>query len=286
MKSLAPHHQVIGLDRKQLDLGSVASIDAAFAGLDYDLLFLTGALTAVDYCETHEAEAFAVNAAGPARIAEISAAKRAHVTYISTDMVFDGSKAEPYVETDPPCPISVYGASKLAGEAPVLNASAANLVLRVSWLFGPGSPAFPEWVINKACSEPDLTLPGDKIACPTYTLDLIRWITALVFDAPGAPASGIFHLCNSDPCTWREWGQVCIDTARDAGVPVVAGHIVGVPVDSIPAFVARRPRNSAMSTAKFTALSGVRPRGWPEAIREFVGHSASFAGNGSVPHAR
>jgi len=285
MQSLEPMHQVIGLDRKHFDLGSIASIDAALGGLEYDLLFLTGALTAVDYCETHAAEAFAVNAVGPARIAEISAAKGAHVTYISTDMVFDGMKAEPYVETDLPHPISVYGASKLAGEAPVLTASAGNLVLRISWLFGPAKPAFPEWVIHKACAEPDLSLPGDKIACPTYTLDLIRWMTALVFEHAGGPASGIFHLCNAEPCTWREWGQVCIDTARDAGLPVVAGQIVGVPVDSVAAFVAKRPLNSALSTEKFSTLLGMRPRGWCEAVREFVNYRAAIAGNGSAPHA-
>lgn len=269
---LEPHHQVIGLDRKQLDLGSMASIDAALAGLDYDLLFLAGALTAVDYCETHVAEAFAVNAAGPGRIAEITATKGAHMTYISTDMVFDGTQAHPYVESDKPNPISVYGASKLAGEVRVLDASAGNLVIRVSWLYGPGRPAFPEWVIDKACTGPNLTLPGDKIGCPTYTLDLVRWLAALVFDRNKGPASGIFHLCNSSPCTWRDWGQFCIDTARAAGWPVMAGDIVGVPVASVAAFVAKRPLNSALSTDKFRSLTGLRPRDWTEAQRDFLSH--------------
>ncbi len=276
VKFLGPDHQVIGFDRQQLDLGSIGSIDEALGGLAYDHLFLTGALTAVDYCETHVKEAFAVNAVGPGRIAEISADKGAHVTYISTDMVFDGTKPDPYVELDKVNPISVYGASKLAGETEVLNSSAGNLVARISWAYGPGRPAFPEWIIDKACSEPDLTLPGDKICCPTYTLDLIRWLNALVFGRAEGPASGVCHLCNSSPCTWRDWGQFCIDTARDAGFPVVAGKIQGVPVDSVPAFVAKRPLNSALGTEKFSALTGIRPRAWTEALREFVVHSDSF----------
>lgn len=276
VRYLAPDHQVTAFDRKQLDLGSGGAIDEALGGLDYDHLFLTGALTAVDYCETHEKEAFAVNAAGPGRIAAISAGKGAHVTYISTDMVFGGSQPEPYVETDQPDPVSVYGASKLEGEAGVLGACDGNLVARVSWVFGPGRPAFPEWIIDKACSGPDLTLPGDKIACPTYTLDLIRWLASLVFERPDRPASGVFHLCNSTPCTWREWGQFCIDTAREAGFPVAAVNIEGVPVDSVRAFAAKRPRNSALSTEKFRVLTGVRPRDWTEAIREFVLQSDSF----------
>lgn len=273
---LEPAHQVIGFDRRQLDLGSMRSITAALAGLDYDHLYLTGALTAVDYCETHEAEAFAANAEGPARIAEISARKRAHVTYISTDMVFGGSKPEPYVESDQPDPVSVYGASKLAGETRVLNTSAGNLVARVSWLFGPGRPAFPEWIIDKACSESKLTLPEDKICCPTYTLDLVGWLASLVTARPDGPAAGVFHLCNSRPCSWLEWGQFCLDTARAVGFPVVAAQIAGVPVASVPAFVAKRPPNSALSTEKFTTLTGIRPRNWTEALRAFVQLSAAL----------
>jgi dTDP-4-dehydrorhamnose reductase len=285
VKFLKRDHQVLGFDRKQLDLGSIRSIDEALGELDFDRLFLTGALTGVDYCETHEQEAFAVNATGPGRIAEIAADKGAHVTYISTDMVFGGSKPDPYVESDMPDPISVYGASKLAGETAVLGGSQANLVARVSWVYGPGRPAFPEWIIDKACSEANLTLPGDKVCCPTYTLDLIEWLTALAFDGPGGPASGIYHLCNSSPCTWREWGQFCIDTARDAGIPVIAAEIVGVPVDSVPAFVAKRPVNSAMGTGKFSLLTGHRPRKWKDALRDFVMQGGAFAKYGLGTHA-
>ena len=283
LKFLDPDYQTFGLDRKELDLGSTQSIDQALGDLDYDHLFLTGALTGVDYCENHEKEAFAVNAMGPGRIAEISAAKGAHVTYISTDMVFGGSKSGPYVESDKPDPISVYGASKLAGETKVLNASECNLVARVSWVYGPGRAAFPEWIIDRACVEADLTLPGDKVSCPTYTLDLIEWLAALVFGRVEDPASGIYHLCNSNPCSWRDWGQFCIDTAREAGYPVVAEKIKGVPVDSVPAFVAKRPVNSAMNTGKFGALTGIQPRDWTEALRDFVIQSDSFAKYKSRP---
>ena len=274
---LERNHQVTGFDRKQLDLGSPTLIEEALSDLNYDFLFLTGALTGVDYCETHEEEAFAVNAHGPGKIAEISAAKGAHVTYISTDMVFDGGKAGLYLESDEAKPISVYGASKLEGERRVLEASARNLVARVSWVFGPGRPAFPEWIIGQACAKADVTLPGDKIACPTYTLDLIEWLDALVFRQESGPASGIFHLCNSEPCFWRDWGQFCIDTARGAGFPVIAGEIQGIPVDSVAAFVAKRPVHSAMSTEEFSALTGIRPRKWTEALHEFLMRGESFA---------
>ncbi len=267
---LKPDHTVIPLGRRHLDLGSERSIADALEPLDYEFLFLTGALTGVDYCETHEQEAIAVNAEAPGRIAEISARKGAHVTYVSTDMVFDGHTDFPYVETDKPRPISIYGESKLKGEDLVLNASATNLVVRVSWVFGPGRRAFPEWVVDQACSHPTLTLPVDKIACPSYTLDLVGWMAALVFGDAAGSAAGVFHLCNSGPCTWLEWGRFCVDTARAAGQSVIVNEIDGVAVDSVPAFVARRPRNSAMNTAKFSCRTGILPRYWDEAMHEFM----------------
>ncbi len=237
---LAAHHTTIALSRQNLD----------------------------DYGETHEDEAFAVNAAAPGIIAEIAAQKGAHVTFISTDMVFDGLKDGPYVETDEAHPISVYGKSKLEGERRVLSASARNLVARVSWVFGPGRPAFPEWIIGQASAKTGITLPGNKIACPTYTLDLIDWLDVLVFGGTDGPAAGLFHLCNSDPCTWRDWGQYCIDVAHEAGLPVLPQDITGIPVDSVAAFVARRPVNSAMDTRKFSEKTGIRPRSWRETIRD------------------
>lgn len=270
VEALGQQYSVTGLGRKAMDLSSPESISEALIPLAYDRLFLTGALTGVDHCENHAIDAYAVNAEGPRLVAKISAAKGAHVTYISTDMVFDGAKAGSYLETDKPNPVSVYGASKLKGEQGVLAASTVNLVVRVSWVFGPGRPAFPEWIIGQACANKELTLPGDKTACPTYTSDLIGWLDALVFGRPDGPASGIFNLCNSEPCSWRDWGQFCVETAREAGLPVIAGKITPVAVDSVAAFVAKRPLNSVLDTTKFQKWTGIRPRDWHEAIRDHV----------------
>jgi dTDP-4-dehydrorhamnose reductase len=283
--ALEKNHSVIRLARQHLDIGNPESIQEALVPLEYDMLVIAGALTGVDYCETHEAEAYAINAEGPGEIARISAEKGAHVTFISTDMVYDGEKTEPYTESDVPSPISVYGASKLKGEERVLAASAANLVVRISWLFGPGKPAFPEWIINKSCAEPEVTLPGNKIACPTSCEDLTELLMPLLFGSDGLPVGGVFHLCNSSPCTWRDWGQLCIDTAREAGLPVLAREITGVPVDSVPAFVAKRPVNSAMSTDKYTTLTGICPRDWQEATRDFLSHSKLFGQYQKLPAA-
>jgi dTDP-4-dehydrorhamnose reductase len=244
--------------------------------IDYGWLFLTAALTDVDYCETHPREAYVINAEAVGSIAEVSAEKCAHVTYLSTDMVFDGSSAVPYRETDPPLPISVYGYTKHDGERRVLAASDRNLVARVSWLFGPSRPGFPEWIVRQAASCDYPVLPEDKFARPTYTVDLAEWLEALVFGNDEGPASGVVHLCNDGTCSWKEWGEACVDLARLIGMKNLAQKITGISLADVEAFVASRPLNSAMYTGKFSKLTGISPRPWSEALRHFVIQGEAF----------
>jgi dTDP-4-dehydrorhamnose reductase len=262
-------HHVVGLTRADLDLANPQSIRRALEDLEYDLLILPGALTQVDYCESHEDEAFAVNGDGPKLIAEISAEKNAHVTYISTDFVFGGFSSRAYTEERVPRPLSVYGASKLEGEENVLAVSKDNLVVRVSWLYGSGKPAFPEWIIQQAQKHCELALPAEKIGSPTYTEDVVEYLGLLLGLGNGnSPAGGIFHLANSGQCTWQEWGQFCLDQAADAGLSLKTGKLEGNWLDDISAFVAKRPVNSVLDTDKFTQFTGVVPRPWQVAMKE------------------
>lgn len=268
VKNYARNFDVTGLTRTQLDLADPRSIRDALGPLEYDRLILPGALTGVDYCETHEDEAFAVNADGPKLVAEISAEKGAHVTYISTDFVFGGFSRHPYKEDRTARPLSVYGASKLEGEEGVLGVSPDNLVARVSWLYGSGKAAFPEWIIQQALKQTSLELPEEKIGSPTYTEDVVEYLALLLGLDGGAPAGGIFHLCNLGSCTWQEWGQFCLDEAAVVGLPLKTDRIGASCLEDIVAFVAKRPINSVFSTEKFTELTGVVPRHWQEAMRE------------------
>ncbi len=269
LSSYSKNHHVTGLKRAELDLADPESIRRALEPLEYDRLILPGAMTAVDYCEDHQDEAFAVNGEGPQLIAEISAAKGAHVTYISTDFVFDGLSDGSYTEAAIAEPLSVYGASKLKGEEYVLAASDRNLVARVSWLYGSGKTAFPEWIIGQASKQDQLALPEEKIGSPTYTEDVVEYLALLLgLDSGDPPASGIFHLSNTGQCTWQEWGQFCLDAAAAAGQSLKTRQIGGNRLKDIPAFVARRPVNSVLDTQKFTRHTGVTPRPWQDAMRE------------------
>ena len=262
-------HRVLGLTRADLNLADPESIRRGLGDLEYDRLILPGALTGVDYCESHEDEAFAVNADGPKLIAEISAEKGAHVTYISTDFVFGGFSSRAYTEDGIARPLSVYGASKLEGEENVLGVSKDNLVARVSWLYGSGKPAFPEWIIQQALTKSELALPAEKIGCPTSTDDVVEYLGLLLgLNHRNSPASGIYHLTNSGQCSWQEWGQFCLDQAAEAGLALKTTRIDGNWLDDITAFVAPRPVNSVLDTSKFTQYTGVTPRPWKDALSE------------------
>jgi len=269
-RAFADEHEVIPLTRRQLDLADPASIRAALEPLDYDRLLITAALTAVDRCEDHEDEAFAINGDAPGLIAELSAAKGAQVTYFSTDFVFGGISSKPCSEQRVPRPLSVYGASKLDGEEQVLAASDRHLVVRIAWLFGGGKPAFPEWILAQAQEKEQLALPAEKTGSPTCADDLPEYLAPLLGLDGGEPASGVFHLANSGSCSWRDWGQFCLDAALRAGVPLRTRTIDANCLEDVAAFTARRPVHSVLDTRKFRDYTGIVPRSWQEALLEHL----------------
>lgn len=270
VKRYSSRYRTLGLARQHLDLSDPQSILRALEPLRYDRLVITGALTAVDYCEDHPEEAYAINAEAPRLISEISAAKGAHVTYISTDFVFDGAKVGNYSEEDAAHPISVYGASKLEGEEHVLAVSPTNLVARVSWLYGSGKPAFPEWIISQAQKLDELALPGEKTGTPTYTEDVVSYLKLLIGLEGGEPASGIVHVSNSGACSWQEWGQECLNIAAASGVELRTRKIEANSLDDVAAFKAKRPVNSVLDVSKLEKITGIAPRSWKEALSEHL----------------
>jgi len=266
-RGLADDARVIGFNHSQLDLASPEAIDCAFSGLDFGVLVNCAALTNVDYCETHEQEALAVNACAVRQIAEICTRKRARCIHISTDYVFDGTKREPYIETDEARPISIYGASKLQGEVELLNVSRDHLAARVSWVFGPDRPSFVDQILKRALETDALQAIGDKWSTPTYTLDLVEWIRPLLWENP---IGGLIHLTQSGACTWQEYGQYALDCAAEAGLPLVGRTVAFQAMADLKAFIAKRPIYTVLGTERLAALTGHAPRPWQEAVAEYV----------------
>ena len=266
--------EVVSFNHAELDLADVDGMRARLEPLTFDVLVNCAAQTNVDRCETHPEEAFALNAEAPGILAEICLTKGARLIQISTDYVFDGAKTEPYSEDDEANPISVYGASKREGEKRVLAVAESHLVVRVSWVFGPDRPSFVDWVVQQARAHKHVEAIADKIATPTYTLDLAELLRPLF--APDA-AGGLLHVANSGECSWREYGQWAVDCCLAEGVPLRARTVGAIALADMKNFIARRPAYTVLSTRKYSALTGFTPRSWRDAVAEYSRNYLSAA---------
>ncbi len=260
-------HEVTAIPRRDLCFKDEEGIRKMLGGIDFDVLINPAALTNVDYCEDHHEEAHAVNARAPRVMAEVCRDHGARMIHVSTDYVFDGEEPGYRVETDPTNPRSEYGRTKLAGEEAVLDTSDEFLVVRTSWVFGPERKSFLDMIVERAVENESVEAIEDKYSSPCYADDYADLLEALMAKPE---ISGILHLCNSGSCSWKEYGQVALEAAREAGIPLKATKVVGISVDDLEAFVAPRPIHSAMSTDKFTELTGVKPRPWEVVVEEYV----------------
>lgn len=256
-----------GYTHAELDLGDLEKLRSTLEATPFDALVNCAALTQVDYCESHEEEAHRVNGEAVRVIGEVCAARGARCIHISTDYVFAGDQQSPYTETDPAEPISVYGASKRAGELALLETSPEHLAVRVSWVFGPDRPSFLDQILQKARTDEVVAAIGDKWAVPTYTADVADALRPFLRDIP---EGGILHLCNGGSCSWQEYAQYALDAALAAHVEMKTRTIGALRMADLKAFIARRPVHSVMSTEKLATLTGAPMRSWQAAVEEYV----------------
>ena len=217
------------------------------------------AYTNVERAEDEPEIAYRVNAEAPGILARAARDVRLAFVHVSTDFVFDGTKFGPYVETDEPHSLSVYGASKLDGEKAVLEADPRAIIIRTAWAFGPNGVNFPVKVLAAARERGELTVVDDEIGSPTYTVDLAEGIVSLV--SRGA-APGIYHLAGSGTVSRYDMA-VRILSLAGIDVPIMRAHSADFPTK------AARPRNSTLDCSKAAALGVVMPS-WRDALRRFL----------------
>lgn len=263
-----PSYSVTSFGREELDLADLAGIDSALQDLDFDLLINAAAMTNVDACERYPEAARLANATGPARVAEICRDKGARMFHISTDYVYGGASPGLRHEGDATEPESLYGQSKLAGENAVLETLGDRaLVIRTSWVFGPDRPSFPDMILEWACEREVVEAIDDKWSCPCYSEDFAKYLE-LLFD--NRDAHGVLHLCNSGSCSWFDYGEAVLSIAEAEGIELKCMDLTPIELYQMDRFVAPRPVHTAMATVKFAQLTGVTPRGWQAALREYL----------------
>jgi dTDP-4-dehydrorhamnose reductase len=238
-------HEVAGLTRTDLDVVDRDAVMQAVTTLRPHAIVNCAAWTAVDACESDPDRAFASNALAVRHVAEAARRVGAHVCHISTDYVFDGSKAEPYNEWDEPSPRSVYGASKLAGERE-LDPDAT--IVRTSWVCGEHGANMVKTILRVAGEREQLAFVDDQRGHPTFTADLADVVRKLVVDR----RPGLFHVTNQGAVSWFDFAQAVMTAAgRD---PARVKPIATADLD--PPRAAPRPANSVLDNAALR-LSGL-----------------------------
>ena len=252
--------EVLAVSSADLDYFDADDLDDYLDEHEPDCIVNAVAYTQVDKAEDEPEEAYRLNASLPALIGVLAEERDIRLVHYSTDFVFDGAKGAPYTPVDPTNPLSVYGASKLAGEETLLELELSELlILRTAWLFGPGKMNFVRRMLDLAAERPELKVVADQFGSPTYTPDLAALTVALLKNG----ATGILHAANADQASWHELASAAIELAG-LNCPVLPIPTSGYPTR------ATRPANSVLDLADTARAAGYTPRPWREALAEYI----------------
>jgi dTDP-4-dehydrorhamnose reductase len=253
--------EVIAVDRSQLDLVSPDAIRAAVREARPQIIINAAAYTAVDQAEKEEGLAFRVNRDAPAVLAEEAKKLGALLVHFSTDYVFDGEKASPYVETDTPNPLNAYGRSKLAGEQAIQASGCRHLVFRTSWVYAASGKNFLLTMLRLAREGKPLRVIDDQHGAPTSNVMLAAAVPGAVRRVLADDAlGGVYHMTATGQTTWHGFARAIFEvTGTKADLSAIPSSAYSLP--------ARRPRNSVLDNGKLEALLNLRLPSWQDGMR-------------------
>lgn len=254
------NHEVIALPRAELDVGDRRTLRRTVRDLSPDAVVNCAAWTDVDGAESDPEGAARVNSRAAGFVAAAAAEVGASIVYPSTDFVFDGEKRRPYIESDQPNPLSVYGATKLAGEHAVAEANSRHYVVRSSWLFGASGANFVDTILRLGRELGEVVVVRDQVGCPTYTGHLADALVRLA----ESDDYGLHHIAGEGECSWFEFA---IEVFRQAEVEC---HTLSCTTEEFP-LPARRPPYSVLGTQREYAL--YLPH-WREGLRSYLAERA------------
>ncbi|MCC0033066.1 MAG: dTDP-4-dehydrorhamnose reductase [Brucellaceae bacterium] len=272
----------IGRPRLDLAAGPAArdALDAAIADFGPTMLVNAAAYTAVDQAEDEPYLADAVNGEGAGMVAAAAAAAGLPVVQLSTDYVFDGTKAGPYLESDPVNPQGAYGRSKLAGEEAVRAANPHHVILRTAWVYSPFGKNFLKTMLNLAATRDELRVVADQIGNPTAAHDIAGAIIAVgrMLDAdPGFDIWGTYHFAGPEPMSWADFAAMIFAQSAARGGP--SAQVAPITTAGYPT-KALRPANSQLDTSRFTATFGLHPAPVAQGIASAIARFSEGQGVG------
>ena len=275
-RSLAVLGRVTALDHDSTehcgDFANPEGVRETVRALRPDVIVNAAAHTAVDKAESEPEIARLLNATTPGVLAEEAARLGAWLVHYSTDYVFDGSGTRPWVETDAPAPLSVYGATKLEGEQHIQQTGCSHLILRTSWVYAARGGNFAKTMLRLGSERERLTVIDDQWGAPTGA-DLLADVTAhAVRHLQSRPGDGgLYHCVASGETNWHSYAKYVLEHARQAqpAIELKATEVAPVPTSAFPT-PARRPHNSRLDTTRLQTTFGLVLPPWQQGVARML----------------
>jgi dTDP-4-dehydrorhamnose reductase len=280
VKLLAGLGEVVAPTRAAMDLADAGSVRETIRKVRPRWIVNPGAYTAVDKAESEPALAYAINAEAVKVMGEEARAIGAGVIHFSTDYVFDGLGDVPYRETDATGPVSVYGASKLAGERALAESGAGHLIFRTSWVYGGVGKNFLLTILKLAREREVLRVVGDQHGAPTWSRNLAEMTMGVIGRCEAAAhgrdlvdvlaeVGGIYHAAGAGETTWYGFAAEAVRLQREAERGTRFAEIEAITTAEYPT-PAKRPRNSRMNCSKLAERFGWTMMDWQESLRKVL----------------
>lgn len=262
---LSGRYDVVVTDVADLDVTDAGAVRSVLAEAAPDHVVHLAAWTDVDGCESDREKAELVNGDGTRNVAVAAAGQGASLLYVSTDYVFPGDRAGPRFETEPVRPLSVYGASKLAGERAATEAYRGSegrlTIARCQSIYGAGKKSFVDAILGRARSGEPLSVVTDQRVSPSWAEDLATALAGLL--SVGSP--GVFHVANRGGCSWFECARTALDLVGLTDVPIrpISARELARP--------APRPGNSEFDCGRLARVAGIELPTWQSALERYLG---------------
>lgn len=254
-----PHFSFLFTDIEELDILDEEKVEHFVSENKPDVIINCAAYTAVDKAEEEPVKAMWLNRDAVSNLAGASDRNNCFMVQLSTDFVFDGENSVPYTENDIPCPLSVYGVSKLDGEEAMMACLQKGLIIRTSWLYSSFGNNFVKTILKKARETGELHVVDDQFGSPTYARDLAETILAILPAARAAQQFELFHYANQGSCNWFEFAKeiIALSGIQCQVHPVKTGHY--------PA-KAKRPAFSVLDTSMIRNRYGIKIPDWKASL--------------------
>ncbi len=280
LETLKPLGEVIAPARAEMDLANGASVRETIRAVRPRWIVNPGAYTAVDKAESEPELAYAINAEAVRVMGQEARAIDAGVIHFSTDYVFDGSGSAPYRETDITRPVSVYGASKLAGERALAESGAGHMVFRTSWVYGARGKNFLLTILKLARERETLRVVADQHGAPTWSRDLARMAAEVIEQCEAAAREqelaavladdgGVYHAAGAGETTWYGFAAEAVRLQREREPGTLFAAIEAITTVEYPT-PAQRPTNSRMNCERLKERFGWKMMDWRDSLREVL----------------